>query len=248
MNIQTTTNDESIINISSGLNEIMAINSQEKISRKAKANATSALFEQPAVSTAENFAYLSDEEKHELQENERIIAHGWQSFVEVGKALARIRDGRLYRQEFKTFDNYCHLKWQYGRHYANHLIAAAEIVTQLVTIVTTAPQNESQVRPLIGLPREAVVDTWKKAEIEAQGGTITADLVKKAAAEFRSQVSSSSQKKGRKKKQKRNSKQEIRDKILQLIKNAEFFLKSKNLDNIGPILTEIKAIANQITD
>jgi hypothetical protein len=36
------------------------------------------------------------------------------AFVKVGLALARIRDARLYRAEFPTFEAYCQTKWHHG--------------------------------------------------------------------------------------------------------------------------------------
>jgi hypothetical protein len=38
---------------------------------------------------------------------EEAIGRGFQSFVEVGLALVKIRDERLYRQDYYDFDQYC---------------------------------------------------------------------------------------------------------------------------------------------
>ena len=40
---------------------------------------------------------FSEEEEADYFACEQVVASGWQSFVQVGLALARIRDGRLYR-------------------------------------------------------------------------------------------------------------------------------------------------------
>jgi hypothetical protein len=51
-----------------------------------------------------------------LAELERVIERGLQSFVEVGKALADIRDGKLYRcQGDATFEDYCQQRWGFSR-------------------------------------------------------------------------------------------------------------------------------------
>lgn len=39
-----------------------------------------------------------------LEENEAIIERGLATFVEVGTALAEIRDNRLYRESHGTFE------------------------------------------------------------------------------------------------------------------------------------------------
>ena len=43
-----------------------------------------------------------------------VSARTGYTFVDVGLAFARIRDYRLYRIEFPTFEAYCQQKWQYG--------------------------------------------------------------------------------------------------------------------------------------
>ncbi|MHB8521892.1 MAG: hypothetical protein ACYDH9_14180 [Limisphaerales bacterium] len=94
------------------------------------------------------------------------IRTGWESFVDVGAALAQIRGQRLYRQHHKTFEAYCRQKWAYGRQYAYRLIGAAEAVGHLSPIGDIQkPTHESQVRSLIGLAPEEVrgfgVDWWR---------------------------------------------------------------------------------------
>ena len=49
-----------------------------------------------------------------LAECEDVINRGLATFVEVGNALLRIRDERLYRAEFGTFEAYCRQRWQMG--------------------------------------------------------------------------------------------------------------------------------------
>ena len=114
-----------------------------------------------------------------------MIGSGWQTFVQVGLALARIRDGELYKTEYDSFEAYYRVKWQYGRHYVNRLISAAQVFTQLVTIChQTKPEYESQVRPLVGLtPGQAQV-AWERAIEKAGGRKITARLVKAAVQEL----------------------------------------------------------------
>jgi hypothetical protein len=74
---------------------------------------------------------LSEAERAELQGCEGVIVTGWHTFVDVGLALARIRDGRLYRDDFGSFEAYCRFKWEYGRRYVEQLISAAQVFTYL---------------------------------------------------------------------------------------------------------------------
>ena len=43
-------------------------------------------------------------------------------------ALAQIRERRLYRIEFQTFEAYCQAKWHCSRQKANRLIAATKLL------------------------------------------------------------------------------------------------------------------------
>ena len=43
-----------------------------------------------------------------------MIGSGWHTLVQVGLALAKIRDDRLDKVAFDTFERYCQVKWQYG--------------------------------------------------------------------------------------------------------------------------------------
>jgi hypothetical protein len=40
-------------------------------------------------------------------------------------ALAEIRDDELFIDEFDSFEAYCREKWQYGKRYAERLMAAS---------------------------------------------------------------------------------------------------------------------------
>lgn len=109
---------------------------------------------------------------------EAVIERGLKTFVEVGQALMRIRDERLYRQRgYSDFDTYCRERWGWGKAYANHQVRAA----QVATIVATPPSNEAQAReltPLLGRPDE-LADTWQQLR-EEHGDKVTAQKVREA--------------------------------------------------------------------
>jgi len=74
---------------------------------------------------------ISLAESKRLIELEKVIEAGQQTFIEVGTALAEIRDARLYKADYKTFENYCVSKWGFKRAHAYRLIAAAGIAKDL---------------------------------------------------------------------------------------------------------------------
>ena len=121
---------------------------------------------------------LTKKEQAALTDCEARIQRGWTTFVEVGTALAQIRDQRLYRQSHSSFDDYCANHWQYGRAYAGRLIGTAELARQLLPIGNTMqPTHEAQLRPLLGLPLDQAKEAWLKAAKEADGRPPTAKLV-----------------------------------------------------------------------
>jgi hypothetical protein len=102
-----------------------------------------------------------------LAQHEATIERGLQSFIDVGEALAAIRDGRLYRDTHRSFDAYLADRWpDLGkRNYANKIIRAAQVAAELGTAVpTAAPVSEWQVRPLLALkdPDERL-NAWQGA-------------------------------------------------------------------------------------
>lgn len=117
---------------------------------------------------------LTVQEANRKAELEATIERGMQTFVEVGLALMEIRDERLYRAEFGTFENYCRARWGWRSNYANRLIASAEVTTNLVPIGTILPATETQARPLSPLPPDLQREAWREAVDTAPNGKVTA--------------------------------------------------------------------------
>jgi hypothetical protein len=109
---------------------------------------------------------LSEGEQADFFACEEVLGSGWDGFVQCGLALARIRDGRLYRQQYDTFEAYCRQKWQYGRVNVHRLISAAQVFTYLLPNRQQKPEHETQVRPLVGLtPEQASGPTLKPIDL-----------------------------------------------------------------------------------
>ena len=105
---------------------------------------------------------LNIDESHELERCEVVIKQGLKTFIEVGEALFIIRDKRLYRREFNTFEDYCQQKWSLGKRYVNYMISASETISNLGTIVPILPKNETQIRPLTSLEPEIQKEVWNE--------------------------------------------------------------------------------------
>lgn len=120
-------------------------------------------------------ALLSRVEQQCLANYEQTIERGLGVFYEVGNALAQIRDWRLYRASYRTFEDYCIERWGMVASRARQLISSAEVVSNLKSVTTvTLPANEAQTRPLARLEPKQQVQVYLEATATAPGGKLTA--------------------------------------------------------------------------
>jgi hypothetical protein len=111
---------------------------------------------------------------------EQIIERGLRSFTEVGIALITIRDGRLYRASYPTFEAYCADRWGFSRPRAYELINATEVHRALSAMADTpVPENERQARQLNGLEPEQAAEVMHEAH-QATNGKPTAASIAEA--------------------------------------------------------------------
>lgn len=128
---------------------------------------------------------LTAKERKNLATLEEVIEAGLGTFSRVGRALLQIRDCRLYRGSFESFDAYCQERWEFSRQRAHQLITAASTAEELSTIVDTPPAREAHVRPLLNVPEEHRPKVWQEAVKSAPPGPdgkprITARCVERA--------------------------------------------------------------------
>lgn len=115
------------------------------------------------------------DEANDLARLEAIVAKGLQTFLEVGAALTEIRDRKLYRRDYKTFDAYLKIKWKASRSWACRQIQAAETAKMLP--MGNEPVTERQLRPLAKLPLDQRAAAWKEVTASSPTGTPTAKQV-----------------------------------------------------------------------
>jgi len=120
-------------------------------------------------------------ESKRLVELEVIIKRGKKVFIEVGLALAEIRDSRLYRIEHPSFESYCKKKWNFGKSYAHQLIESAIVVQSLpqkVSAMADSITSERQARAIAKVEPERRAEVLEKA---ASNGKLTAKSITEAA-------------------------------------------------------------------
>lgn len=129
-------------------------------------------------------ATLTVAEADLLAEAEAVIERGIKTFIEVGEALASVRDNRLYRADFATFEDYCRERWGFSRQRALQLIDASEVATTIVVTGLPAPANEAQARelaPLLSSPGE--MRAAFEDAIERSDGKPTAAVIREVVRE-----------------------------------------------------------------
>jgi len=103
----------------------------------------------------EKYGSLTQADTARLKELESVIERGRKTFIEVGYALAEIRDQRLYRQTHATFEAYCAEQWGWTRQRSYQLMNAATVVKLLPAGMSTRVDNEATARELAKLePKE----------------------------------------------------------------------------------------------
>jgi len=116
---------------------------------KAGTNAATAPCDVDGTQVSDRFADL-----------EKVIQEGQLAYVEVGKALQEIQEGRLYKDKYNTFEEYCEKRWGFERQTAYDYIKASDVEQNVRTCVQTTP-TLCQAREL------AVLDPGQQKEVAA---------------------------------------------------------------------------------
>lgn len=113
-------------------------------------------------------------EKSRFEKLRKQIKDGLSNALSIGLALMEIRDKKLYRSEFSTFEEFHRTEYQIEKSQAYRLIGAAEIKTSPSGGSLT---NERQARALAKVPEEKREEVLEKAK---ESGSITAASIEAA--------------------------------------------------------------------
>lgn len=117
-----------------------------------------------------------------LGECEEIIARGLGTFVEVGTALATIRDERLYLALYATFEDYCREAWGFSDSRARQMIGAALAAETVAAVTNVTVENEGQARAIAQVIRSDGPERAAEVLAEvAETGKVTAAAIREAA-------------------------------------------------------------------
>ena len=116
-------------------------------------------------------------EAAQLEQYEATIKTGLASFIEVGEALTKIRDRKLYRATHGTFEEYCQKKWKMNRNNAYLLMRESEAAKSVSDLIQP---NREQARALLRIEPSNRKEVVERAVADT-GGKITAAALKEAA-------------------------------------------------------------------
>src|SRR5262249_33199959 len=87
---------------------------------------------------------LSAKELADLARLEQAIERGQKAFRETALALLEILERRLYREEWRNFDDYCRRRWGFQKNWGFKLASAARVILDQEKIGLPAPTNYNQ--------------------------------------------------------------------------------------------------------
>jgi hypothetical protein len=130
-----------------------------------------------------------DQQRRKRLQQLEVIIHG--SSWRIGEALLEIRNDRLYRDEYSSFDAYCQERWGHNRAWADRLIKSVELIANfdikveedLDPIGSTFPLNEAQARAFSGLTLDEQIQVMR--EVTASGKKVTAALITEYAKKYK---------------------------------------------------------------
>lgn len=116
---------------------------------------------------------LTKQEITALEYHENRIEKRLQTFLEAGESLCYIRDHKLYRIKFKTFQEYIKNRWDLSKSVGYQLIDLFEVnqkLSKTSAIADKLPETESQYRELAKLKKnpELMGEVWEAALAKAQ--------------------------------------------------------------------------------
>jgi len=99
---------------------------------------------------------LSEAEKELWSECQKGVRRNFKAcfgaYVQLGAFLTKIRDQRLYREEYRSFETYCHKELEIARSTAYGYISDYALITELSEISDTSKlTKEIHLRPIISL-------------------------------------------------------------------------------------------------
>lgn len=133
----------------------------------------------------------NDEEKmwtHHRKSVRQNLKRFLDAYIDLGKFLAEIRDLRLYREDFKTFESYCRTELEIARSTAYGYISDYEVATKLSEISDISKlTREVHLRPMVTLPAPEREKAMELLKTKVAAEPLTPKLILEVVAEVLAQ-------------------------------------------------------------
>lgn len=139
----------------------------------------------PQLNPMQEKISLTPDERGRLEQLEVIIECHVPGLLELGRALMEIRDSHLYREHYRTFKEYCNVRWGISRPRAYQAIEHVEVIKNLSTIVDKKDLPSECVTRTLGryLP-DHQLELWTRAAKIAGSHKITSAHITRARREW----------------------------------------------------------------
>jgi len=121
-------------------------------------------------------AELTESERRRLADCEARLERFGAAWLEAAEALREIRDRKLYRERYGSFEAYCEDR-SFSRRHGYRLVTAAEVRGRILPSIEcdpmghiAAPSSERQLRELGRLPKGQQAEAWRQAVQAAPDG------------------------------------------------------------------------------
>lgn len=136
---------------------------------------------EPYKSILEDCYYLNEEGKYnQLKQITNSIKYNRINYIKLGVQLYQVKYYRLYKNEYKSFKDYCEKAVYYPIWRANQVIDSANVAIKLIKLgFNIIPQNEAQARLLIKLNEEQLIEKWQEVLNTYEPYKITANRIER---------------------------------------------------------------------
>jgi hypothetical protein len=117
-------------------------------------------FEQPLTMVADPLPVGPEDRLKQLESVIEAVERSWEP---LARALVEIRDSKLYRDFYDSFEKYVEQRWELSRARAYQLMEAVKVKDFLSTTGRHLPTSERQARALMGLEPDLQLKVWLEA-------------------------------------------------------------------------------------
>jgi len=133
---------------------------------------------------------LTAQEQIDLRRYEIEMEENKNAFLTMAADLFEIWSRRLYRENYKSFKEYCRKRWDFSRAYGYLLVNAHKTIEKVSTIVDTpvAITSGTQALVLAKVPEHQQAEVIARAVEKAANGKLTSRHIKEAAQEIKAGI------------------------------------------------------------